>query len=52
MALEIAREKQINVQRPNRDFLLEIKSGKFAYDTLLAQANFIDVGSMQFFNAF
>ncbi|MCL6220102.1 DNA polymerase beta superfamily protein [Zunongwangia pacifica] len=39
MALEIAREKQINVQRPNREFLLEIKSGKFAYDTLLAQAN-------------
>ena len=39
MALEIAREKQINVQRPNRDFLLEIKSGKFAYDRLLAQAN-------------
>ena len=26
MALEIAREKQINVQRPNREFLLEIKN--------------------------
>ena len=39
MALEIATEKQINVQRTNRDFLLDIKSGKFAYETLLAQAN-------------
>jgi len=39
MALEIAREKQINVQRPNREFLLDIKSGTFDYDTLLAQAN-------------
>ena len=39
MVLEIPKEKQINVQRPNREFLLEIKNGKFAYDTLMAQAN-------------
>jgi len=41
MALEIAREKQINVQRPNREFLLEIKNGKFEYKKLLEQANIL-----------
>ena len=41
MALEIAREKQINVQRPNRKFLLEIKNRKFEYKKLLEQANIL-----------
>jgi hypothetical protein len=38
MAIEIAKEKQINVKRPDRDFLLRIKSGIFEYDVLLALA--------------
>jgi predicted nucleotidyltransferase len=38
MAIEIAKEKQINVKRPDRDFLLSIKSGIFEYDVLLALA--------------
>ena len=39
MAIEIAEEHQVNVHRPNRDFLLEIKSGKFEYEELLSLAN-------------
>jgi hypothetical protein len=39
MAIEIAREKTVNVHRPNRAFLLDIKSGKFEYADLLEQAN-------------
>ena len=38
MAIEIAREKRINVKRPNRDFLLSIKTGKFEYEELLKMA--------------
>lgn len=38
MAIEIGREKKINVRRPDRDFLLEIKTGKYAYDELLNRA--------------
>jgi hypothetical protein len=38
MACEIGREQKINVKRPNREFLLEIKSGKFEYDDLLKMA--------------
>lgn len=38
MAQEIGLENKINVQRPNRDFLLKIKSGKFEYDELLLMA--------------
>lgn len=38
MAIEIAKEKKINVKRPNRDFLLKIKSGAFEYDELLILA--------------
>jgi hypothetical protein len=38
MAIEIAREKRINVKRTNRDFLLSIKSGKFEYEELLKMA--------------
>ena len=36
MAIEIGREKKINMKRPDRDFLLDIKAGKFEYDELLA----------------
>ncbi|WP_196893565.1 DNA polymerase beta superfamily protein [Aureivirga marina] len=39
MAIEIAKEKKVNVKRPNRDFLLKIKSGEFDYDYLLNLAN-------------
>jgi predicted nucleotidyltransferase len=39
MAIEIGKEKAINVKRPNRDFLLEIKRGKHEYDDLLEMAN-------------
>lgn len=39
MAIEIGKEKKVNVKRPNRDFLLEIKSGKFEYDELLKLAD-------------
>jgi predicted nucleotidyltransferase len=38
MAIEIAQEKKVNVQRPNRDFLLSIKNGEFEYDELLELA--------------
>lgn len=39
MAIEIAREKRINVKRPNRDYLLDIKAGNFEYDDLVNKAN-------------
>ncbi len=39
MACEIAKEGIIKVQRPNRDFLLSIKSGEYEYETLLNMAN-------------
>ncbi len=39
MAIEIGKEKKINVKRPNRDFLLAIKSGKYEYEDLLKIAN-------------
>jgi hypothetical protein len=37
-AIEIGKEKKVNVQRPNRDFLLSIKAGKFEYKELLEMA--------------
>lgn len=39
MAIEIGEQKKVNVRRPNRDFLLEIKSGKFEYEELLKMAD-------------
>ncbi|GAK97208.1 hypothetical protein JCM19294_1254 [Nonlabens tegetincola] len=39
MAIEIAREKRINVKRPNRNYLLDIKAGNFEYDDLVNKAN-------------
>jgi hypothetical protein len=38
MAIEIGREQKVIVKRPNRDFLLEIKAGKFEYEQLLKMA--------------
>lgn len=39
MAIEIGNENKVNIKRPNRAFLLEIKSGKFEYDDLLLLAD-------------
>jgi tRNA U34 5-carboxymethylaminomethyl modifying enzyme MnmG/GidA len=39
MAIEIAKEGCVNVRRPNRAFLLDIKSGKFEYEELLKLAD-------------
>jgi len=39
MAIEIGKEKKVNVKRPNRDFLLDIKAGKFEYTDLLKMAD-------------
>lgn len=38
MAGEIAREGTLRIRRPNRDFLLQIRSGRFPYDELVARA--------------
>lgn len=38
MAIEIAKEKKVNVLRPNRTFLLDIKAGKFEYEDLIKLA--------------
>ena len=38
MAKEIATEGKINVWRNDREFLLDIKQGKFEYDDLVKQA--------------
>lgn len=38
MAIEIGKEQKVNVKRPNRDFLLEIKAGRFEYEELTKMA--------------
>lgn len=38
MALEILTEGCLRIRRPNRDYLLQVRSGEFAYDDLVAQA--------------
>jgi hypothetical protein len=38
MAEEIALYKHVNVRRPERDWLLRIRAGEFAYDDLVKQA--------------
>ena len=38
MAIEILRDNEINVRRPNREQLLEIRAGKYTYDQLLKDA--------------
>lgn len=39
MAIEIARDNEINVFREDREFLLDIKKGTFEYDELLEKAS-------------
>jgi hypothetical protein len=39
MAIEIGKEKKVNVKRANRDFLLDIKAGKYEYEDLLKMAD-------------
>ena len=39
MAIEIGERSEVNVRRPNREFLLDIKAGKFEYDDLLKLAD-------------
>jgi predicted nucleotidyltransferase len=39
MAEEIAREQTIHVRRPDRAFLLQVRSGHYTYDALLAMAD-------------
>lgn len=41
MACEIGIEQKINVKRPNRDFLLSIKSGMFEYEELLSKSQLL-----------
>ena len=38
MAIEIGKDKKINVKRSDREFLLGIKSGKYEYEDLLKMA--------------
>ncbi len=38
MAEEIALYKKVNVRRPEREYLLKIRAGEFAYEDLLRQA--------------
>ncbi len=38
MAIEIGRDREINVKRPNRNFLLDIKNGNYEYEDLLVMA--------------
>jgi hypothetical protein len=39
VAEEIALEKKVNVRRPDREFLLQIRRGEFLYDDLVKQAD-------------
>jgi hypothetical protein len=39
MAIEIGKEQKVNVRRPNRSFLLNIKAGKYEYEELLKMAD-------------
>lgn len=39
MAIEIGKEQKVNVKRSNRDYLLEIKAGKYEYEELLKLAD-------------
>lgn len=39
MAIEIGRSGELNVKRVDRDFLLDIKAGKFEYDELMKMAD-------------
>jgi hypothetical protein len=50
MAIEIGRDKEVNVIRPNRDFLLGIKNGEYEYEELLAMAESRQMEMEQAFN--
>jgi hypothetical protein len=41
MAKEIAKEEKVNVRRKDRDFLLNIKEGKYEYNDLVAKAEIL-----------
>lgn len=38
MAEEIARYKSVNVRRPEREYLLNVRAGEFSYEDLLKEA--------------
>ena len=38
MAEEIARYKKVNVRRPEREWLLQVRAGEFSYEGLLTEA--------------
>ncbi|MEE9336894.1 MAG: nucleotidyltransferase domain-containing protein [Methylococcaceae bacterium] len=38
MAIEIGNDKVVNIVRPNREFLLDIKKGRYEYNDLLVMA--------------
>jgi hypothetical protein len=38
MASEIAREGVLHIRRPNREYLLRVRSGEFEYDDLISYA--------------
>ena len=40
MAIEILRDQQIIVSRPNREELLSIRNGEWSYDELIEKANY------------
>ena len=44
MAGEIAREGVLKIRRPNREALLQIRSGEFAYEELVARAEELHAG--------
>lgn len=49
MATEIATENKVNVLRQDRDFLLNVKSGKYEYDDLVEQATNIKDSLIELF---
>ncbi len=51
MAKEIAKERKINVWRNDREFLLNIKAGKYEYDDLVTQATDLKNELPQLFEA-
>jgi uncharacterized protein len=51
MAKEIATEGKLNVLRKDRDFLLDIKKGKYEYDDLISQAGVLKAGLGELYSA-
>ncbi|QIX59974.1 nucleotidyltransferase [Hymenobacter sp. BT18] len=51
MAEEIAREGQIHVRRPDREFLLQIRRGEFSYEELVTEAEALVVRVEEAFTA-